>query len=329
MLKMYLQKGIAAAAAAVMLVCSVSLEAFADSSVPESTAHKVFLAISAGTNMRWVPDDDSSAAKKNSTTGKDAVITGDGSYSVSAAINSSTDFINCLILSTDINAYDYIPDGASIPYYGLQDTECTLHLTVDSIAVQHPDGTATPLTYTGPSDGALRAADDGKSIQLNILNVWSRPNIHDLRSEESSDEYVKVTDGLQPNDQVVVSFTITPALDTVSRAEMESALAEHNTNGTSHSDIRALALNAVQQGDVYTKPEVNALVVGAVNEHNNSDTAHASIRVDLTGLDSRLKTLELKYGTNVTGSSFEVTFVTLTDVVVTGVWNEELGRIEF
>ena len=65
MLKMYLQKGIAAAAAAVMLVCSVSLEAFADSSVPESTAHKVFLAISAGTNMRWVPDDDSSAAKKN------------------------------------------------------------------------------------------------------------------------------------------------------------------------------------------------------------------------------------------------------------------------
>ena len=111
-------------------------------------------------------------------------------------------------------------------------------------------------------------------------------------------------------DASVVSFTITPALDTVSRAEMESALAEHNTNGTSHSDIRALALNAV-------------------NEHNNSDTAHASIRVDLTGLDSRLKTLELKYGTNVTGSSFEVTFVTLTDVVVTGVWNEELGRIEF
>lgn len=130
-------------------------------------------------------------------------------------------------------------------------------------------------------------------------------------------------------DASVVSFTITPALDTVSRAEMESALAEHNTNGTSHSDIRALALNAVQQGAVYTKPEVNALVGGAVNEHNNSDTAHASIRVDLTGLDSRLKTLELKYGTNVTGSSFEVTFVTLTDVVVTGVWNEELGRIEF
>ena len=250
MLKMYLQKGIAAAAAAVMLVCSVSLEAFADSSVPESTAHKVFLAISAGTNMRWVPDDDSSAAKKNSTTGKDAVITEDGSYSVSAAINSSTDFINCLILSTDINAYDYIPDGASIPYYGLQDTECTLHLTVDSIAVQHPDGTATPLTYTGPSDGALRAADDGKSIQLNILNVWRRPNIHDLRSEESSDEYVKVTDGLQPNDQVVVSFTIT-GLKSGNTAdetpEHELELADLDGSGTLDStDVFYLMLGIAQ-----------------------------------------------------------------------------------
>ena len=237
MLKMYLQKGIAAAAAAVMLVCSVSLEAFADSSVPESTAHKVFLAISAGTNMRWVPDDDSSAAK-------------DGCYSVIAAINSSTDFINCLIISTDINAYDYIPDGASIPYYGLQDTECTLHLTVDSIAVQHPDGTATPLTYTGPSDGALRAADDGKSIQLNILNVWSRPNIHDLRSEESSDEYVKVTDGLQPNDQVVVSFTIT-GLKSGNTAdetpEHELELADLDGSGTLDStDVFYLMLGIAQ-----------------------------------------------------------------------------------
>ena len=50
---------------------------------------------------------------------------------------------------------------------------------------------------------------------------------------------------------------------------------------------------------------------------------------DLSGLDSRLSVLELKYGTNVTGNSFEVTFGTLTGVVVTGVWNETYARIEF
>ncbi|MFR0912324.1 MAG: hypothetical protein ACLSF6_06140 [Evtepia gabavorous] len=51
--------------------------------------------------------------------------------------------------------------------------------------------------------------------------------------------------------------------------------------------------------------------------------------MDLTGLDSRLKTLELKCGTNVTGGSFEVTFVTLDGLTVTGVWNEELGQLSF
>ena len=106
------------------------------------------------------------------------------------------------------------------------------------------------MTYTGPSDGALRAADDGKSIQLNILNVWSRPNIHDLRSEESSDEYVKVTDGLQPNDQVVVSFTIT-GLKSGNTAdetpEHELELADLDGSGTLDStDVFYLMLGIAQ-----------------------------------------------------------------------------------
>lgn len=39
--------------------------------------------------------------------------------------------------------------------------------------------------------------------------------------------------------------------------------------------------------------------------------------------------LELKYDTNVTGSSWSVAFTSLSGVVVTGVWNESQGRIEF
>lgn len=66
-----------------------------------------------------------------------------------------------------------------------------------------------------------------------------------------------------------------------------------------------------------------------MDDHNTDETSHPDIRVDLSGLDSRLSVLELKYGTNVTGNSFEVTFGTLTGVVVTGVWNETYARIEF
>lgn len=111
-------------------------------------------------------------------------------------------------------------------------------------------------------------------------------------------------------DSSVLEFTISPSLDTVTPEDLEEAIAEHNTAPDSHQDIRQ---------------SITTTVAG----HDASETAHPDIRVALNGLDGRLSVLELKYGTNVTGNSFEVTFGTLTGVVVTGVWNETYARIEF
>lgn len=130
-------------------------------------------------------------------------------------------------------------------------------------------------------------------------------------------------------DASVVSFTISPTLDAVSREEMESALAKHDTGTTSHSDIRVLAFNAARRDEVYTKPETDNLVSASVLAHNQAETAHPEIRTGLSSLDGRLKVVELKLNTNVDGNAFNVTFTTLDGLVVTGVWNEELGRIEF
>jgi len=130
-------------------------------------------------------------------------------------------------------------------------------------------------------------------------------------------------------DASVVEFIINPSLDAISQEELDAAISDHNASATCHADIRALALNSVQQGDVYTKPETDALVEDAVTEHNNDAEAHPATQVAVSGLDSRLASLELKYGTNVTGNSFEVTFANLTGLVVTGVWNEPYARIEF
>lgn len=202
------KKNIAVLLAVVLTACSASLEVFAESSVSKSTGYKAFLAICAGANAKWVADGDSSAAEKNSITGEDAVITNDGSYTVSAKIDASTDIIEFLEIVTDINAYDYLPEGETAFDASLRSTMFSLHFTVDSIEVQHPDGTVTPLTYTGPSDSTLRVADDGKSVQLSILNVWSSKKTNDLYSEETSGEYFQVAGGLQPDDQVVVNFTV-------------------------------------------------------------------------------------------------------------------------
>lgn len=111
-------------------------------------------------------------------------------------------------------------------------------------------------------------------------------------------------------DSSVLEFTVTASLDTVSPEDLEAAIAEHNTDPTSHADIRQD-------------------IADTVSEHNTDTNSHPDIRVTMAGIDSRLSTLELKYGTNVTGNSFEVTFETLTGLVVTGVWNETYARIEF
>lgn len=127
----------------------------------------------------------------------------------------------------------------------------------------------------------------------------------------------------------VVEFTINPSLDTVSREDLDTAIAQHNANGSSHSDIRQLALNSMQQGDAYTKEESDDLLAAGVSTHNANKEAHPSILSSVSALDSRLATLELKYGTNVTGNSFNIDFADLTGLVVTGVWNKSYARIEF
>lgn len=130
-------------------------------------------------------------------------------------------------------------------------------------------------------------------------------------------------------DASVVEFTITPSLDSINQEELNAAISNHNASNTCHADIRALALGSVQKGEVYTIAETDSLVSDAVAEHNADAEAHPSLLVTLGGLDSRLATLELKYGTDVTGNSFEVTFANLDGLIVTGVWNETYARVEF
>lgn len=111
-------------------------------------------------------------------------------------------------------------------------------------------------------------------------------------------------------DSSVLEFVIVPALDTVSREDLDAAIAKHDTDPASHEDIRQA-------------------ITDKVEEHNSSADVHPALQANLNGLDNRLAVLELKYGTNVTGNSFMVTFANLTGLIVTGVWNETYARVEF
>ena len=81
--------------------------------------------------------------------------------------------------------------------------------------------------------------------------------------------------------------------------------------------------------DAYTKQQTDDLVDGDVAAHNADVSAHGDIRAAVSAVEASVKALELKYGTDITGNPFSVGFATLDGVVVTGVWNASLGRIEF
>lgn len=80
---------------------------------------------------------------------------------------------------------------------------------------------------------------------------------------------------------------------------------------------------------VYSKEESDTLLATGIGAHNASEDAHPALQAFLSSLENRLDTLELKYGTSITGNSFSVTFANLTGVTVTGVWNKTNARIEF
>lgn len=81
--------------------------------------------------------------------------------------------------------------------------------------------------------------------------------------------------------------------------------------------------------DAYTKSQTDGKISDAVNAHNTSPTAHPDILAAVAALETEVEALNLKFGTDVTGNAFSVTFSTLDDVIVTGVWNTAQARIEF
>ena len=176
----------AVAASAVAVLSFASLTASADLKAKDEAPYNAFLAIQAGGDSKWVSstDDPAVVAKKNSITeATEATITGDGSYSVDVTMVNGSETIEAMILSTNINAFSFAPEGASTPTGGLPEG-CTAKVEIDSIEIQHVGGGSTPLAYAGPSEGALRTADDGTSIRVNIMNVWTKPQVNDIGTGE-------------------------------------------------------------------------------------------------------------------------------------------------
>lgn len=148
------------------------------------------------------------------------------------------------------------------------------------------------------------------------------------------------------------------------RETLERAIAAHNADPGAHNSLAArmlameTALNGSgtiiqagdptvetvgQKGQHYINPESGEeFVCKEVNEsgyiwepadHSTPITeavgAAGTMETELADVDARLGLLELMYRTQVNGNPFTVSFSDMSDLEVTGVWNETMKRVEF
>ncbi len=271
----------AVAASAVAVLSFASLTASADLKAQDKAPYNAFLAIQAGGDSKWVSstDDPAVVAEKNSITeATEATITGDGSYSVDVTMVNGSETIEAMILSTNINAYSFAPEGASTPTGGLPEG-CTAKVEIDSIEVQHVGGGSTPLAYAGPSEGALRTADDGTSIRVNIMNVWTKPKVNDI----GTGDHVSPDGGLAAGDKVVVNFTVS-GISNGGNGEGTTAPSDNSgndttttaANGDSGTDGTTTATNADGTPATTTVAGNNGGSSNGNNSSNNSSSGGSS-----------------------------------------------------
>ena len=86
------------------------------------TPYEAFLSGSVGTDSYW-----GSTAEGNTVDNKSVAIEGDGTYMAEFLLSSPADTISCLILSTNINAYQYA-DSAEIDEMGAAATGITFNI---------------------------------------------------------------------------------------------------------------------------------------------------------------------------------------------------------
>ncbi len=95
---------------------------------------------------------------------------------------------------------------------------------------------------------------------------------------------------------------------------------QHYINPETGAEFECVEVN--EDGYIWNLVEDGKSVRDLLGALGNAETTLADV-------DARLGLLELMYRTQVNGNPFTVSFSDMSDLVVTGVWNETLKRVEF
>lgn len=184
---------------------------------------------------------------------------------------------------------------------------------------------------------------EGKTVQLQVQNanlmmeyelnqvgVYAALDVKSTDTAQEIEAKMKLLFIMQDEKGV----TIPAAMDASFLLELYCAIGITN-NG--RFDV------SVSSAGIVTASYLKDALARTISEHNADQEAHPgilsrldtldtgleSVKNDEENLDGRLGLLELMYRTQVNGNPFTVSFTDLSDLIVTGVWNDTLKRVEF
>lgn len=173
-------------------------------------------------------------------------VTGDGSYSLELTFNEATESksgTGALIMSTDINAFDYDPNG--VP------ANTGINITIDSIKIDDKE-----VEYTGPSDGAFTLNDDGSTLRYNIYNVWGN-SVEDMSFDFSVEK------------NIVVNFSVSGLSSTAPDVTTTSGLVPGASNDNTTTSKTEDKVNYSLYNDIINKAGSTVSSNGYDAIHNN------------------------------------------------------------
>ena len=189
------------------------------------------------------------------------------------------------------------------------------------------------LNLLGEEDGA-----DGKTVQVQVSNA----EVMEEYELNQVGVYAKLDPERDPDAEERLLFimqdqkgvTIPSSMDASFMLELYAMIGITN-NG--RFDV------SVSAAGVVTMAYLREAMARKFQEHNADSEAHPEIRELLASVsanndsvenvvaevDARLTLLELMYRTQVNGNPFTVSFDNMDSLLVTGVWNDAMKRVEF
>ena len=175
---------------------------------------------------------------------------------------------------------------------------------------------ALTVEYRNDLDGGL-----GEDLTITEFGVWAQVG--------SQPEVLLLRGDLSDHPRPMSAYTAGGAVE-IQRFPVTVAVSDQCPVVLGYSPMAFMTAEDVTE---YCMEVVLPLFLAQAEEqiaaHNADPTAHPDLRSALDGLDGRLSLIELQYATDVTGNPWQVDFIDLEGLVVTGVWNQAEARMEF